>query len=350
MTELRAPTVSLEHLVQLSDANGIFEHAKFERPRPECGYCTDDAGRLLALTVSLSQDPAARRLSRVAIGFLERAHLGGSQFRLRQTYGGAWADDAPSDDSIGRAIFGLATAAAWAPWPDIRRRALDLFAQSAAFRSAHPRATAYAALGAVQLLRSDPTNGGARRLVNEAADQLPRAEAGDAWPWPEPRLSYANALLPDAALSVAIATGSRRRMNDALGLLSWLVDQETIEHHFSFTPVGGRAQGESKPAFDQQPIEAWAMTSACANAFDATNDPRWSKAGWAAGSWFLGNNDARLAVYNPLTGGGYDGLEPHGVNLNEGAESSMAFVATMHQMSKLPLGSGEAFGCVAMSS
>ncbi len=269
---------------------------------------------------------------------------------MRQSHGGAWTDDAPSDDSIGRALLGLATAAARAPWPDLRSRALVLFEQAAAFRSDHLRATAYAALGAVQLLRAEPVNGAARRLVSDAADQLPRSKGAGAWSWPEPRLTYANALLPDAAISVALAMGSRRRVNEALGLLGWLVEQEKIEHHFSFTPVGGRAQGESKPKFDQQPIEAWTMTSACAHAFAATNDPHWSEAGWAAGSWFLGNNDAGVVVFNPLTGGGYDGLECDGVNLNEGAESSMAFVDTIRQLRALPGSSVEALGDVAMSS
>ena len=318
----------------------------------ECGYCTDDAGRLLALTTQLSRDPHSLRLSQAAVGFLERAHLGGGAFRLRQREDGDWTEDAPSDDAIGRALLGLGTAAAWAPWPDVRARALALFEQAATFRSEHSRATAYAALGAVELLRAEPTHARARRLVSDAADQLPRSRSADAWPWPEARLSYANAVLPDAGLSIAIATGSQRGVNEALGLLSWLVDQEMSEHHFSFTPVGGRGPGpgpgETKPMFDQQPIEAWAMTSACANAFAHTHDQRWANACRVAGSWFLGNNDVGVAVFNPLTGGGFDGLEGNGVNLNEGAESSLAFVASMHQLKELPPLPAQAFGDMAV--
>jgi hypothetical protein len=343
LIELTPSTSTLDHLARLCDANGIFEHAKLDRPRLEGGYCTDDAGRLLALTTQLSRAPHSLRLSQVALGFLERAHLGGGEFRLRQHEDGSWTDDAPSDDAVGRALLGLGTAAAWSPWPDVRARALALFEQAATFRSEHLRATAYAALGAVELLRAGPTHEGARRLVSDAADQLPHSKLADAWPWPEARLSYANAVLPDAGLSVAIATGSQRGVNEALGLLSWLVDQEMIEHHFSFTPVGGRGPGETKVMFDQQPIEAWAMTSACANAFVHTHDLRWAKACGVAGSWFLGNNDVGVAVFNPATGGGFDGLEGHGVNLNEGAESSLAFVATMHQLRALPPRPAEAF-------
>ena len=95
MIETVAPLPTLRHLVRLSDAVGIFEHAKLDRPRPECGYCTDDAGRLLAIASRMAPDPNAPLLAQVALGFLERAHLGGGRFRLRQRVDGTWTDDRP---------------------------------------------------------------------------------------------------------------------------------------------------------------------------------------------------------------------------------------------------------------
>jgi hypothetical protein len=333
--ETVVPLPSLRHLVRLSDALGIFEHAKLDRPRPECGYCTDDAGRLLAIASRLDRDPGSLLLAQVALGFLERAHVGGGHFRLRLCVDGTWTDDRPSDDSAGRALLGLGTAAARAPWPDVRDRALLLFGEAANFRSEHPRAVAYAALGAVELLQAVPDHAGARRLVSDAADSLPSPATDDAWPWPEPRLSSANALLPDAVLSVAIAMGRQRAASDALHLLEWLVDVETVDGHFSFTPVGGRGPDGTQPAFDQQPIEAWTMTQACARAFGYTGDHQWAGAARRSGAWFLGDNDVRVTVFDPATGGGFDGLEPEGVNRNEGAESTLAFVGTMLQLQEL---------------
>jgi len=334
--ETVAPLPALRHLARLSDAVGTFEHAKLDRPRKECGYCTDDAGRLLALASRLAKDPNAPLLAEVALGFLERAHLGEGRFRLRQGVDRTWTEDRPSDDAVGRALLGLGTAAARAPWRDLRDRALVLFGEAADFRSEHPRAVAYAALGAVELLQAVPNHAGARRLVGDAADILPGPCTSDAWPWPEPRLSYANALLPDAALSVATAMRRPRAANDALHLLEWLVDQETVDGHFSFTPVGGRGPDGTQPAFDQQPIEAWAMTEACARAFAYTGDSHWAGAARCSGAWFLGDNDVRVMIFDPATGGGFDGLEPEGVNRNEGAESTLAFVGTMLQLQVLP--------------
>lgn len=327
-----APPPSLRYVAELTDSNGIFEHVRLGRPRRENGYCTDDAGRLLALASRLSSDPDALRLADVALGFLERAHLDGAGFRLRQSGDGAWTDDGPSDDATGRALFGLGTAVAWAPWTDLRERALALFDDASSFRSHHLRAVAYAALGAVELVAAKPANAGARHLMVEASLRLNLTGANDAWPWPESRLSYANALLPEASLSVAIVMGDQPRAADALHQLRWLVERETLDGHFSFTPVSGGDASASPPMFDQQPIEAWAMADACARAFAYTHDLRWAQAVQRAAAWFLGDNDVGVAVFDPVTGGGFDGLEATGVNRNEGAESSLAFVGTMLQL------------------
>jgi hypothetical protein len=123
-----------------------------------------------------------------------------------------------------------------------------------------------------------------------------------------------------------------------------------VDGHFSFTPVGGRCRDGQQPAFDQQPIEAWAMTEACARAFAYTGDRRWAEAARHSGAWFLGDNDLTVAVFDPATGGGFDGLEPDGVNRNEGAESTLAFVGTMLQLQELPSANAVASGYFLQSS
>jgi len=325
------PSPSLQHLARLTDEVGIVEHAHLDRPRRDLGYCTDDAGRLLAVASKLTTEPDARRLANVALRFLDHAHDGDGTFRLRLGPDGEWTDDPPSDDAAGRALYGLGVAASQAPWPEVRAGALELFDAAVAFRSGHPRATAYAALGAVAILDAMPEHDGAHRLVADAADLLPGAAADPAWPWPEPRLSYANGLIPEARLAVAAALGDHHGAMDALSLLDWLAREESRESWFSFAPVGGRGPGEAKPAFDQQPIEAWAMADACARAHTYTGDIRWADAVGRAASWFVGHNDVGVAMFDSATWGGFDGLEPHGVNSNQGAESTMAFVATMSQ-------------------
>lgn len=319
---------NLRHLAQLSDARGIVEHAEFDRPRRDYGYCTDDAGRLLALASRLSNDANSFGLARVALGFLERAHLAGAEFRLRQRGDGTWTKDEPSDDATGRALFGLGTAVAWAPWPELRQRSLALFDRAADFHSSHLRAVAYSVLGAAEVLQVEPAHAGARSLVRQAS-LLHSDHASPSWPWPEARLTYANALIPEASFVAALVEGDASGAAVALDQLRWLVEHETLEGHFSFTPVGGSDSTSRAPMFDQQPIEAWAMASACARAFSYTGHRWWAEAVQRAAGWFLGDNDLGVMVADLVTGGSYDGLTSNGVNRNEGAESSMALTGTM---------------------
>lgn len=335
----RWPEPSLRHVSRLTDEVGIVEHARASVPRRDLGYCTDDAGRALAVAATLSADPDAHRVATVALGFLEGAHIDGGRFELRLGPGGRWTDHLPSDDANGRALLGLGTAVARAPWPEVRAGALDLFDEAAGeFQSWHPRAVAYAVLGAVELLASLPRHPGATRLLDQGGDLLLRPGSDPAWPWPEARLTYANALLPEAALAVAVATGREDAARDALSLLAWLVREETLGDRFSFTPVDGRGPSDPKPAFDQQPIEAWAMVDACMRARSLTDGADWADAAERAARWFLGDNDVGVAMFDPITGGGFDGLEPGGVNQNQGAESTLAYVATMAQARVLHLG------------
>lgn len=323
------PAPSLQHLARLTDERGVVEHALFARPRRDEGYCTDDAGRLLALASRLGEDPDAARLAQTSLGFLERAHLSGARFRLRERGDGQWTDDPSSDDATGRALLGLGTAAAWAPWPRVREGAQRLFDESCDLRSTYPRALAYAALGAAEVLGRTPTHRGAARLLDRANDILDLDEASEEWPWPEARLTYANALLPDAVLAAAIAAHDESLVAHALARLDWLIERQVRDGHFSFVATHGADRGFRPPEFDQQGIEAWAMASACARAHGHTGESRWVAEVGRAAAWFLGENDVGVAMYDPETGGGYDGLQADDVNLNQGAESSMAFVATM---------------------
>ncbi len=322
---MSGPSPTLSHLARMADDDGLFEHADLSSPRTDIGYCTDDAGRLLALAVDVSDDANAAALARLSLSFLERAHIGHGVFRLRQRASGEWTSDPPSDDANARALVGLAAAAADASWPDVRERASALFERASTFRSRFSRATAYAVVGAARWAH----NPAARQLIVDAASDVVRSRDDAHWPWPERRLTYANALLPHAALVVASVLGDDERLADALGLLAWLVERETLNEHFSFTPVDGRDVRSLTPAFDQQPVEAWAMIEACAFAFSLTGEAKWVEFAERAGEWFTGRNDVGVALYDPHTGGGYDGLGPNGPNLNQGAESTIAFNATM---------------------
>lgn len=122
-----------------------------------------------------------------------------------------------------------------------------------------------------------------------------------------------------------------------LELLAFLLEAETAEDHLSLTPVGGRGPDERGPGFDQQPIEVASLADACARAVALTGDRTWSRGVDLARRWFAGHNDRRTPMYDPTTGAGYDGLNPLGCNLNQGAESTLAALSTLQHARTLGL-------------
>jgi hypothetical protein len=129
-------------------------------------------------------------------------------------------------------------------------------------------------------------------------------------------------------------------MSVTLRLLGWLLDRETHEGHLSCTPVGGRGPDDRSPAFDQQPIEAAALADACARAMAVSDDPRWEQGLRLAIGWFDGDNDNGHTMFDPQTGGGFDGLTPTGRNENQGAESTLALLSTMQHAQRLGVAAG----------
>lgn len=318
-----------DHLLRMTDGRGTFEHARLAEPRTENGYCTDDMARVLIVA---TREPQAvgdsRRLAGVAMRFLNEAQALNGACRNRMDSAGIWLDEPAVEDCWGRCLWGLGTAAAHSDVAAVRVMAGIQFERAAQQRSPWPRAMAFAALGAAELLSADPGHGPARALLVDYAAGLPAPSADLSWPWPEPRLTYANAVVPEAMIAAGVALDDPALWTRGLELLGWLVDRETGEGHLSPTPVGGWAAEEPRPGFDQQPIEVAAIADACARAVAVDPGARWPDTVRAAAAWFEGANDAGVLMWDPDTGGGFDGLHADGVNRNQGAESTLAVLST----------------------
>lgn len=332
------PEVSFRHLRTLTDDNGLFEHAEGASARDSHGYCVDDVARALVVVCrgvvarswSTTDDPTELNgLAENYLSFVIAAQAHDGRFRNRRSRDGRWQTRATLEDCWGRALWGLGTAASAFPTEHGRNAAIAAFVRGARQRSPWVRPMAFAAMGAWEILRISPEHDDALSLLAAAAHTIGRPHSSGAWPWPEDRLHYANAVIPQALILAGSALNDDSLLSDGLFLLDWLVEEEKRGGHFSFTPVGGRSLGDPGPAFDQQPIEAAAIANACAHALEITGDSRWADAIDLAVSWFLGNNDSGIALYDPHTGGGYDGLERGGRNENQGAESTLAALSTL---------------------
>lgn len=330
--------VPLDHLVAMSDGIGLFEHAEFATPRAAHGYCTDDVARLLVIALRQPQpDAAARGLGRMAYRFLAESQGATGRIRNRRDAGGRWRGRRGVEDCWGRSLWAFGSAARLAPETWMRQGGLSYFGHGAARRSPHRRAMAFAALGAADVLAIVPRHASARRLLADAIVAIGPLPSDAAWPWPEERLRYANAALPEALIAAGDALGRPEVVDDGLRLLAWLLDRETVDDHLSPTPATGRGPEDAAPEFDQQPIEVAALADACARAAAMTGDPMWERGVDMAVRWFDGDNDSDTVMWDPATGGGYDGLEEAGANHNQGAESTLALVSTMQHSVRIGL-------------
>jgi len=325
-----APPSKFDHLLRMTDRRGTFEHACFAEPRPEDGYCTDDMARVLVVaTREPDADGPVKGLAGLAIRFLNEAQAYSGACRNRMDHNGRWTDEPTTDDHWGRCIWGLGTAAAHSEVGIVQKLAVIQFVRAAQERSTSPRAMAFAAVGAAELLSVDPRHPAARKLITDYAASLAAPNGDSSWPWPEPRLAYGNAVLAEAMIAAGVALDDMALQQRGLDLLGWLLDYETADGHLSPTPVGGRGTEDVRPAFDQQPIEVAALADACARALALTGEQRWSDGLQRAIGWFRGDNDSGARLYDPVSGGGFDALTPAGRNTNQGAESTLAMVATL---------------------
>jgi glycosyltransferase involved in cell wall biosynthesis len=342
---LGLPDMNLAHVRTMTDDTGMLQHAMFSVPRYAEGYCLDDNIRALMLMARIEDagtDDAAglRALASRYLAFVSHAFDPRTRrFRNFLDYSRAWIDETGSEDCHGRGLQGLGTVVGRARDPGRRSLAGHLFQAAlppvTGFTS--PRAWAFALLGIDEYLRAFSGDRKVQAVGSALAERLldvfHRASRPD-WPWFEDGLTYCNAQLP-AALMVSGAWLERADMI-AVGAraLEWLASVQRSADGY-FAPVGSNgfySRGEVPAIFDQQPVEAASMVSACADALRIDGDPRWATHARRAFNWFLGENHLHASLYDPMTGGCRDGLHADRVNENQGAESTLAFLLALQEM------------------
>jgi hypothetical protein len=324
------PRFSFDHIERMSDHRGLFEHAAGTVRRREHGYCTDDNARLLVVASRETTNDATDRLSRLALHFVLDSNDDDGRVRNRMNHAGQWTDRGSSDDCWGRALWGLGVATSVQCDPSLQMAAQTGFERCAQQRSVSPRAMAFAALGAADVVAAHPGHVVARSLLADTINVIGRP-LHEHWPWPEARLAYANAALAEALIAAGAALERHDVLERGLAMLAWLLELETRDGHLSVAGVGGRGRDDIGPQFDQQPIEAAAMADGCWRAFTVTGDSSWLRGITLSVEWFCGANDAGLVMHDDASGGGFDGLGPRGVNQNQGAESTLAFLSTVQR-------------------
>lgn len=325
----------LEGLLRICDGTGIIQHSIFSVPDRAHGYCVDDNARALMLMNRLGDqaEPERSRLAAVFAGFVQNSWNDESgEFRNFMGYARNWLETAGSEDSCGRALWALGATANEGLTSSMRQWARKLFIRTApsarAFGS--PRASAFAMLGADYVMAVDSEDSTAHVILASGADflldRLAATRRSD-WTWFESVLAYDNCRMPEAMIRAGMRLDRPDLMQCGLETLSWILGLQ-ISPSGQFRPIGSDSFGyeyASPRPFDQQPVEAWAAIDGASAAYDATGDRVWLEHANRAYDWFAGANDRGIAVADWLTGSCNDGINPRGVNLNEGAESVLAF-------------------------
>jgi glycosyltransferase involved in cell wall biosynthesis len=342
----RLPALKLDHLYRMTDHTGLLQHAVFSVPSYGEGYATDDNARALIVAVLLEQlgmtaASESAKLASCYLAFLWHAfNPATGRFRNFLSYERQWHEAEGSEDSHGRALWGLGTVLGRSKSPGLRGTAGRLFESAVpairAFTS--PRAWAFSTLGLQEYLDSFPGDRAALQTRDEMAHRLLDIYASSrspGWNWFEDVLSYSNARLPQSLIACASRTSDKAMLAAGLESLDWFVRMQHCEMKGHFVPIGSQGfyrKGGDKARFDQQPVEAGAVVSACLQAFRATGNDRWVKEAWSAFNWFLGDNDLQIVLYDSSTGGCRDGLHPDRANENQGAESTLSFLMALLEM------------------
>jgi glycosyltransferase involved in cell wall biosynthesis len=338
------PELKLDHLSRMTDSTGLFQHAIFNVPNFAEGYCTDDVARGFVLTVlldELEEEPTrVRGLATTYLAFLNYAFDGKTRrFHNHLGFHRGWQDETGSEDCHGRALWALGLGVGRSRHRGFQVLAGKLFAEAlpvvAEFTS--PRAWAFAMMGIhayLGRLSGDRQVTQLREALTTRLMTLFDKVAQPDWPWFEEVVSYDNAKLSHALILGGQAAGQAPALERGLQSLRWLVEIQTSEHGH-LRPIGSNGffrRGGKRADFDQQPIEAHAMVSACLAAHGATGDGWWYEQAQRAFDWFLGWNDLGLELYSPGTGACRDALHVDRVNENSGAESTLAFLLSLAEM------------------
>ncbi|MCE9610994.1 MAG: glycosyltransferase family 4 protein [Chthoniobacter sp.] len=340
------PPLKLDHLFKMSDHTGIFQHAIYNVPNYHEAYCTDDNARAFIFTVLMQQigspQPELERLASTYLAFLWYAFDANTcRFRNFMNHERKWLELHGSEDSHARALWAVGTALGRSQNEGHRHLCGLLFQRGLASveRFSSPRAWAFTIIAIHEYLRTfsgDRVVAQTRDVLTNKLADLYRANAAPDWCWFERIATYDNAKLAHAMILSGHWTSQPDVLAIGLDSLRWLLAAQTAEGGH-FAPIGCHGfwtHGGERARFDQQPLEAQSMISACLEAYAITRDEIWRGAAHRCFEWFLGRNDLGQPLYDPTTGGCRDALLQDHLNQNQGAESSLAFYLSFAEITR----------------
>lgn len=329
------PPFSLAHINRLTDDTGIIQHAKFGIPNLKEGYCLDDNARALLMVLMAYRqikDMRALELSPIYLSYIHYMQNVDGTFRNFLSFNRNFLDKVGSEDSFGRTIWALGYLLGNAPNDAYYQTGkLIFFNASPNFEKLKSiRSIANTMIGISHYLKSNPADDSMTERLRNMAHSLNihyMENNTSEWNWYESMFAYDNGILPLAMLHAAEILNDHKITQTAIESMDFLTKLTVNDDYLSI--IGNekwyKKEGE-RSFFAQQPVDAMAMVLMYHQAFHLTKNKDYINKLYTSFLWFLGENDLRMSLYDFETKGCCDGFERYGVNRNQGAESSLAYL------------------------
>ena len=328
------PEFSLDHIRRMTDNTGILEHSNFSIANFREGYSLDDNARALLLVLMAHEqqkEADALRLADIYMRYIHLMQKADGSFHNELTYDRKFSDKKESEDALGRTIWALGYLIRLAPADGYFQFAKDKFSRFYPhFRNLQSnRGLANAIIGLCHFLKRYPDNEKVMKTLYVFTQKIREHfydESDGDWKWFEPILCYDNAILPLALWHSYQVTRDAETLKVALESTAFLDKEATIDSRISL--IGNERwyrKGHDRPRFGQQPINAMALVMMYRQAYTVTGDDYYYRKMFVAFSWFTGNNDLHIPLYDEESKGCCDGIEKFGMNRNQGAESCISY-------------------------
>src|SRR5690554_1290690 len=329
------PEFSLDYIHRLTDDTGIIQHAKYGIPNRNEGYCLDDNARALIMALmsyQANKSQEALDLLPTYLSYIHHMQREDGKFRNFLSYSRQFLEAEGSEDSFGRTIWALGYLIDAAPNNSFKEFGEELLLNAVPhFKNlTHLRGIGNTIIGLSYYLKVHSSDKSMMQELVSLTDKLVdsyHSTKGEKWHWFENKLTYDNAILPLALFHSAEITDNKKVKSIALESLDFL-ENLTVNTDY-LNPVGNDGwylrDGEM-PLHDQQAIETMAMVLMYHQAFKVTKQASYLKKMFSSYMWFLGENSLRVPLYDYETKGCCDGLQLSGINRNQGAESTLAYL------------------------
>lgn len=329
------PPYSLAHILRLTDDTGIIQHAKYGIPNLKEGYCLDDNARALLMvlmTYRQKKDPAALELLPIFLSFIHYMQKEEGTFRNFLSFRREYLDEVGSEDSYGRTVWSLGYLLGNPPNDAYYQTGKLIFFEVLPYckKLQSLRGIANTIIGICYYLRNNRDDESMTELLRELAYKIInqyRHNRSVNWKWFEPILAYDNGILPLSLLHVTEILNDSKITEVALESMEFLTKLSMKDGVLSL--IGNEKwykKGEERSFYAQQPVDALAMVLMYYQAYIVSRKKHYLKLMFTSFMWFLGENDLRMNLYDFETEGCCDGIERYGINRNQGAESTLAYL------------------------